>query len=85
MDTKDTLDIQESESQTSFHGNGDSHQFVIAEPHDTIDGAWVESKFSNNLKFETRALCKNYIDLNKTIPRLFKTTLRPKRISELLS
>lgn len=83
METKKRLDIQESQSQTSFGGDGGSHQFVIAEPHDTLQGAWVESKYSQDLRFEDRGECKRFIALSKDIPSLFKATLRPKRISEL--
>ncbi|MDG1949741.1 MAG: hypothetical protein P8J32_02860 [bacterium] len=83
MDNNQRLGIKEGDSQTSFGGNGDTHQFVIAEPHNTLQGAWVESKYSQKLRFEDKGDCKRFIELSKDIPSLFKATLRPKLISEL--
>ena len=83
MSDNKRLNIKESDSQTSFIGNEDTHKFVIAEPHSSLQGAWVESKYSQHLRFEDKGDCRRFIDLSKNIPSLFKATLRPKRISEL--
>lgn len=79
MKTK-RLKIKDAESTKFLISGG---HFVVAEPHDNLRGAWVKSQYNKDKMFTSKLECQIFIDMNKNIPPLFKTTLRPKLISEI--